>query len=86
VAGKLRPVLPAAFPDLRSSFPGEPRCGAVSCGSLHYRFSYVASSTLRFTLEAYRKNYRDYPVALQFPQLSLASIGDTFDVRSILFR
>jgi hypothetical protein len=71
-------IFAAAFPENR---------GVAPFRADHYitGFSYVASSTLRFTLEAYRKNYRDYPVALQFPQLSLASIGDTFDVRSILF-
>ena len=37
------------------------------------------------TLEAYRKNYRDYPVATQFPTLSLANVGDTFNVREVLF-
>ncbi|HBY59803.1 MAG TPA: hypothetical protein DEH78_08255, partial [Solibacterales bacterium] len=68
----------AAFPENRALTPFR---------ADHYvtGFSYVASSTLRFTVEAYRKQYRDYPVSLQFPALSLASIGDTFDVRSILF-
>ena len=40
---------------------------------------------LRVTVEAYRKKYRDYPVAATVPSLSLANIGDTFDVREILF-
>lgn len=48
-------------------------------------FSYVFNGSLRMTLEAYRKTYKDYPVSTQFPTLSLASIGDTFDVREILF-
>jgi len=47
--------------------------------------SYVPERNLRFTVEAYRKNYKDYPVALQFPQLSFANVGDTFDVRDILY-
>ncbi|HYO82633.1 MAG TPA: TonB-dependent receptor [Bryobacteraceae bacterium] len=61
--------------------------GLVPFRADHYvtGFSYLASRTLRFSVETYRKIYRDYPVALQFPQLSLANIGDTFDVRSILF-
>ncbi len=37
------------------------------------------------TVEAYRKNYTDYPVASDLPTVSLANIGDTFDVREILF-
>jgi hypothetical protein len=39
----------------------------------------------RMTLEGYRKNYRDYPVAVEYPTLSLANVGDTFNVREILF-
>ena len=37
------------------------------------------------TAEAYRKTYTDYPVASDLPTVSLANIGDTFDVREILF-
>ncbi len=48
-------------------------------------FTYVASPTVRMTLEFYQKNYKDYPVSSQFPTLSLANVGDTFDVSSILF-
>jgi hypothetical protein len=40
---------------------------------------------LRVTAEAYRKTYTDYPVASDLPTVSLANIGDTFDVREILF-
>jgi TonB dependent receptor/Carboxypeptidase regulatory-like domain/TonB-dependent Receptor Plug Domain len=47
--------------------------------------SYVFSGSLRASLEVYRKNYKDYPVATQFPTLSLANLGDTFNVRDILF-
>ncbi|MDX2150372.1 MAG: TonB-dependent receptor [Bryobacteraceae bacterium] len=45
----------AAFPENRALTPFR---------ADHYvtGFSYVASSTLRFTIEAYRKQYRDYPV------------------------
>ena len=39
----------------------------------------------RMTLEGYRKDYADYPVATQYPSLSLANVGDTFNVREILF-
>jgi hypothetical protein len=40
---------------------------------------------LRATAEVYRKNYSRYPVASNLPTVSLANIGDTFDVREILF-
>ena len=42
-------------------------------------------ANLRLTVEAYRKNYTDYPVASDLATVSLANIGDTFDVREILF-
>jgi len=48
-------------------------------------FSYIVNPTFRFTVEAYRKNYKDYPVSSQFPALTLASVGDTFAVADILF-
>jgi hypothetical protein len=40
---------------------------------------------MRVTAEAYRKTYTKYPVASDLPTVSLANIGDTFDVREILF-
>jgi hypothetical protein len=40
---------------------------------------------MRVTAEAYRKTYTQYPVASDLPTVSLANIGDTFDVREILF-
>jgi outer membrane receptor protein involved in Fe transport len=43
------------------------------------------AADLRITAEAYRKTYSSYPVATSLPTVSLANIGDTFDVREILF-
>ena len=40
---------------------------------------------MRVTAEAYRKTYSKYPAASDLPTVSLANIGDTFDVREILF-
>jgi hypothetical protein len=61
--------------------------GLIPFRADHYvtGFSFTPSSTLRVTLEGYRKVYADYPVASQFPQLSLANIGDTFRVIDTLF-
>ncbi len=47
--------------------------------------AWVPSTDLRATVEVYGKKYRDYPVAATLPSVSLANIGDTFDVREILF-
>ncbi len=47
--------------------------------------AWAPDAALRVTAEAYRKTYTDYPVASDLPTVSLANIGDTFDVREILF-
>lgn len=46
--------------------------------------TYLMSPTVRMTFEAYQKDYKDYPVSVQFPSFSLASAADTFDVTEIL--
>lgn len=47
--------------------------------------AYQASNSLRMTVELYQKDYRDYPVSLDYPTFSLANAGDTFAVRDLLF-
>jgi outer membrane receptor protein involved in Fe transport len=61
--------------------------GAVPFRADHFvtGISYEISPTLRFTVEGYAKQYKDYPTALEYPTLSLANVGDTFDVSSLLF-
>lgn len=43
------------------------------------------SPTARWSIEVYRKHYGNYPVSSEFPALSLANVGDTFNVREVLF-
>lgn len=47
--------------------------------------TFEPTPSTRITLEAYHKRYSDYPVARDYPQLSLANLGDTFNVREVLF-
>ena len=47
--------------------------------------AWLPGAGLRVTAEAYRKTYSKYPVASDLPAVSLANIGDTFNVREILF-
>ena len=47
--------------------------------------TFEVDASTRVSVEAYRKNYRDYPVSSQIPSLSLANVGDTFAIREILF-
>jgi TonB-dependent Receptor Plug Domain len=45
----------------------------------------VRSSHVAVSIETYRKRYMDYPVATNYPQLSLANIADTFGQAFLLF-
>ena len=47
--------------------------------------AYSLADGVVLTVEAYRKNYRDYPVSTEYPTLSLANLGDTFNVLESLF-
>lgn len=69
----------AAFPENRLLRPW--RADHVVTG-----LAWQPSPSTRVTVEAYRKQYREYPVSAALPTVSLANIGDTFDVREILFR
>lgn len=40
--------------------------------------TWTPAPSLRVTVEAYEKRYRDYPVALEYPQVTLASAGDAY--------
>ncbi len=68
----------AAFPQNRALIPAR---------SDHWisGLAWTPKRNLRVTLEAYSKRYKDYSVATQFPALSFANVGDTFDVRDILY-
>jgi len=68
----------AVFPENRLALPW--RADHYVAG-----VTYAAPGGLRFSVEAFSKVYRDYPVATQYPSLSLANIGDTFDQRELLF-
>ncbi|MGH9202436.1 MAG: TonB-dependent receptor plug domain-containing protein, partial [Vicinamibacterales bacterium] len=46
---------------------------------------YTFGDGLLLSVEGYRKNYHDYPVSTDFPSLSLANLGDTFNVLESLF-
>ncbi|HYU80265.1 MAG TPA: TonB-dependent receptor, partial [Vicinamibacterales bacterium] len=48
-------------------------------------FAYTLAGGLVLSVETYRKNYHDYPVSREYPSLSLANLGDTFNVLESLF-
>ncbi|WP_348270059.1 TonB-dependent receptor [Edaphobacter paludis] len=45
----------------------------------------VDTRRARVSIEAYQKRYLDYPVAVNYPQLSLANIADTFGQAFLMF-
>lgn len=47
--------------------------------------SLVNAQLIRITVEGYQKQYSDYPVALNYPQLSMANIADTFGQAFLMF-
>jgi hypothetical protein len=42
-------------------------------------------SDLKVTVEGYQKDYADYPVAVDYPTLSLANTGDVYGIYGLLF-
>ena len=68
----------AAFPQNRELLPARSEHWVSGIG-------WTPGRNLRVTIEAYDKRYRDYAVSSQFPSVSLANVGDTFDVRDILY-
>lgn len=70
-------LLLSAFPENRALPPT--RASHVVAG-----VTFAPSPTWRMTLEAYQKDYRDYPAARDFPAYSLANAGDTFAVSELL--
>ena len=47
--------------------------------------AWTPSADVKVSLEAYRKDYRDYPVARDYPTFSLANSGDIYGVNGLLF-
>lgn len=68
-----------------SAFPENASLQPLRADHLVTGFTLLPDSRTRITLEGYLKRYDDYPVSTQFPSLSLANVGDTFNVREVLF-
>ncbi|MCU0649568.1 MAG: TonB-dependent receptor [Gemmatimonadaceae bacterium] len=47
--------------------------------------AWTPRADLRLSIEAFAKSYADYPVAVEYPTLSLANTGDVFGVGGLLF-
>jgi hypothetical protein len=68
-----------------AAFPENARLDPLRADHFVTGVAFEATPTTRASVEVYRKNYGDYPVSSQWPSLSLANVGDTFNVREVLF-
>ncbi len=68
-----------------AAFPQNARLDPLRADHVVTGFSIQSSSRTRFSVEAYHKRYDSYPVSTDFPALSLANVGDTFNTREVLF-
>lgn len=68
-----------------ASFPENGRLKPLKSDHFVSGLTFLPAESVRMTLEGYYKRYSDYPVSTQFPTLSLANVGDTFNVREVLF-
>lgn len=62
-----------------SVFPQNRKLLPLSATHFVTGLAYTPDSQSKLGVEIYRKDYHDYPVSAQFPTLSLANFGDTFD-------
>jgi hypothetical protein len=72
-------------PLLLAAFPRNKELDPLRADHYVTGLSWQRDASLRVSGEAYWKEYRDYPVAAEYRPVTLANIGDTFDVRESLF-
>ena len=62
-----------------STFPENRHLLPLSATHFVTGLAYTPNPESKLSVEVYSKGYRDYPVSTQFPTLSLANMGDSFD-------
>jgi hypothetical protein len=67
------------------SFNNEQTLRPIRARHVTAGISLMNTQVARITIEAYQKRYADYPVALNYPQLSMANIADTFGQAFLMF-
>ncbi len=72
-------------PLLLAAFPGNNELDPLRADHYVTGVAWTPDPSLRVSAEGYWKEYRDYPVAAEYAPVTLANIGDTFDVRESLF-
>jgi hypothetical protein len=72
-------------PVLLAAFPGNGLVRPLRADHVISGLAFTPDPSLRVSVEFYDKQYREYPVSAEYPPVTLANIGDTFDVRESLF-
>jgi hypothetical protein len=67
------------------SFANQSALGPIRSRHLTAGLNVVDTPRIRVTVNAYQKLYSDYPVAMNFPQLTMANIADTFGQEFMMF-
>ncbi len=67
------------------AFRNQNSLGPIRSQHLTWGLNVLQSHHARLSVEAYQKRYMDYPVAVNFPQLSLANIANTFGQAFLMF-
>lgn len=67
------------------SFSNQQSLRPIRSEQLTVGIDVLTTSRAKMTIEGYRKHYLDYPVAVDYPQLSLASVADTFGQAFLIF-
>ena len=68
-----------------TAFPSNSQLDPQQADHVVTGLSVQPSALTRFSIEGYYKRYTKYPVSIDFPSLSLANVGDTFNTRDVLF-
>lgn len=67
------------------SFKNEQTLRPIRARHVTVGIDFINTQLARITIEGYQKRYADYPVALNYPQLSMANIADTFGQAFLMF-
>lgn len=66
------------------AYPQNRELAATRCEHRVAGLAWTPASDLRVTLEAYRKDYSNYPVSSEYPALSFANAGDQYALAGLL--
>ena len=66
------------------AYPQNADLSPIRCEHLTAGLAWTPAPDFKLSLEGYRKNYQDYPVAAEYPSYSLANTGDLYALTGLL--